>query len=164
MTAHPTYFELAFRPNIELVSLVRHFVSAFYQRILGEDDTIFRLALATHELLENCVRYAQDNESRIRVEVHSGTDPLTIRLLTENRAHPEQAKELIRKLDAIKAAEDPFAHYQQQMLISQKRTDGGSGLGLARVYCEAEMTVDYELNGDLLRIVAETTWEPEGVK
>ncbi len=49
----PIYIELRFSPSPELIPVVRRFVSAFYERLLSQADAASRLALATHELLEN---------------------------------------------------------------------------------------------------------------
>ena len=41
------YFELAFKPNVELVAVVRRFVSQFYDRTAPDAETVSRIALAT---------------------------------------------------------------------------------------------------------------------
>jgi anti-sigma regulatory factor (Ser/Thr protein kinase) len=75
-------FELNFRPNVALVSVVRRFVTEFYQRFLSDADGTSRVALATHELLENAVRYSKDGETTIRIEVeHSSPKLVRIVLL-----------------------------------------------------------------------------------
>ena len=49
------YFHLVFRPNIKLVSTVRRFTGEFYRRVLVDQELASRLALATHEMLENAM-------------------------------------------------------------------------------------------------------------
>src|SRR5947209_8429255 len=80
---HPAYFELNFRPNVALVSVVRRFVNEFYQRFLSDPDATSRLALATHELLENAVKYSKDGETTIRIELEHST-PKVVRLELKN--------------------------------------------------------------------------------
>lgn len=145
------YFHLVFRPNIKLVSTVRRFTADFYRRVLVDQELSSRLALATHELLENAVAYAIDAESAIRIEIDG--DMLTV--TTWNRSTYERISGLRALLDDIAAAPDPEAFYQQLLLKSVTRTDG-SGLGLARVRAEAEMLINYEIDKDRVSIKATT--------
>lgn len=148
------YFELSFRPNTELVPVVRRFVTDFYEKLL-DPDGIGRVGLVTHELLENAVKYAVDPETVVRVEVlRGGKDPEVV-ILTRNRANADHQKKLRRKLEELSAATDHFAHYQKEM--EQSLTDGGpGGLGLARIYAEADMVMSLETQGDHVTVVAKT--------
>jgi anti-sigma regulatory factor (Ser/Thr protein kinase) len=137
------YFHLVFRPNIKLVSTVRRFAGEFYRRVLVDQELASRLALATHELLENAVTYAHDDESAIRIDVEG--DVLSVR--TWNRAAPERIEALKSSIDRVMAAADPDLYYQEQMTVAAKRSDG-SGLGLARVRNEAEMNLSYSFDND----------------
>lgn len=137
------YFHLVFRPNIGLVSTVRRFACDFYRRVLVDQDLSSRLALATHEMLENAVTYAKDEETAIKIEIEG--DLLIIR--TWNRASPDRLTAVKTGIDRVMAAADPELYYQEQMRIASKRDDG-SGLGLARVRNEAELNLDYEIDGD----------------
>ena len=145
------YFHLVFRPNIKLVSTVRRFTRDFYQRVLANQELASRLALATHEMLENAVTYANDDETAVRIDVDG--EVLSIR--TWNRAAPERIATIKAGIDGVMAASDPEAYYQEQMIVAAKRTDG-SGLGLARVRNEAEMSLSYEIDNDRVCICAVT--------
>ena len=145
------YFHLVFRPNIKLVSTVRRFTGEFYRRVLVDQELASRLALATHELLENAVAYAHDDETAIRIEVDD--DVLSVR--TWNRALPERLAAIRSSIDRVMAAPDADLYYQQQMMVAAKRNDG-SGLGLARVRHEAEMNLSYEIDNDKACIRAVT--------
>src|SRR5262245_22649655 len=79
-------FEVFFRPNCELVSLVRRFVSEFYERILGDPDTVSRLALATHELLENAVKYSTDGATTLCISVDPKDGARFVSIRIRNRA------------------------------------------------------------------------------
>lgn len=143
------YFHLTFRPNIKLVSTVRRFIAEFYRRVLVDQELSSRLALATHELLENAVAYATDEETEVLVEIVE--DVLSVK--TWNRSSRERLAALAAAIEEMNAATDADAYYQQMLIKTSKRTDG-SGLGLARIRAEAEMSLHYELVDDRVCILA----------
>jgi hypothetical protein len=149
----PPFFHLVFRPNIKLVSTVRRFTEEFYRRVLANQDLSQRLALATHELLENAVAYSSDAETSIQIEIENNV--LTI--CTWNRAAPDHIADIRTLLEQISSASDPKEFYQGLMNKSLEREDG-SGLGLARVRSEAEMQLSHEVDtNDRVCIRATTT-------
>ena len=148
------YFELTFRPNFELISIVRRFVSAFYDHILSDRDATSRIALATHELLENATKYSTDGETAIRIEVTTSCEAIRIRIW--NRATLEHINNLHERFAEMLQFSDPFVYYQKLMERSAKRREG-SGLGLARLRAEAEMELSCEIDNDRVCIVADTT-------
>jgi hypothetical protein len=154
MTPEKVYScELKFRPNIELISIVRRFVASFFECVLRDPDAISRVALVTHELLENAVKYSTNGESILRVEANA-TAPIRLSITVSNRASPEQIKLLQEIFEEMRGAGDPFVYYQKMMQRSAKLSEG-SGLGLARILAEAEMTLDYQLTDDLISIRAQ---------
>ena len=106
------YFELNFRPNVALVSVVRRFVSEFYQKFLSDPDGTSRVALATHELLENAVKYSKDGETTIRIAVERDTMPRRVRIRLSNRAEPANIAAIREIVDGVAKAPDAFAFYQ----------------------------------------------------
>ena len=152
---HTAYFELNFKPNVQLVSVVRRFVTEFYQRFLSDPDGTSRVALATHELLENAVKYSKDGETTIRIEVEQ-TKPKIVRIVLRNRAEPANIAAIREVLDGVSKAEDSFAFYQTLIAAKAKKREG-SGLGLARICAEGEMKVTYEVLEDDMTIIQATT-------
>ena len=152
------YFELAFSPNVELVSTVREFVHTFYKRVLADEVLTSRMALATHEMLENAVKYAADGSSRLFVQVER-QDPggVIVAINTRNRANPAHLADLKKMFDELRAASDPMEYYQTLMRRSAKRTHG-SGLGLGRIRAEADMELEFQLiDGDIVSVWARTS-------
>ena len=148
------HMELTFSPNVELISLVRNFVKDFYDRVLGDPDLTWRLALATHELLENAVKFATDNSTRLFVEVEREGQQVRVSIVTRNRADPDQVLALKTLFEEMRASTDPVAHYQMLLRRSAKKTIG-SGLGLGRIRAEAMLAMDYAVEGDLVELRAQ---------
>jgi hypothetical protein len=152
------HFELAFSPNTRLVGTVRRFVSEFYTQILGDADTTSRLAVATHELLDNAVRYSIDGSTSMRIGVKRVDDAIRVTIETRNKAEPANVAAVRTMLDELAAASDPLAHYQLLMRRSAKRKDG-SGLGLGRVTAESGMTISYAVEDTFIHVRARGQFE-----
>jgi hypothetical protein len=152
------YVEVSFRPNVELISVVRRFVSEFYARMFKDADATSRVALATHELLENAVRYSKDGETRIRVEVMGDQPQSQIAIRTWNVATADHVDAVRLLFEEMDSNQDPFNHYQALMRRTA-RLVGGSGLGLARVRAEADMELSFEVAAGVLSVGAKTRAE-----
>ena len=154
-------FELTFAPTVILVSVVRNFIHDFYQRVIGKEATE-RIAMATHELLENALRYSAEDGATLKVEVeqHPNVDHVTIRIRNRpSEAHVGPLKEALAKMNEIP---DPDLHYLMVMRESWRRKDT-SGLGLARLRAEGGMRLSLELEGEYVCIVAQCDLEKQGV-
>ncbi len=149
-TAH---FELSFSPNVSLVSTVRRFVGEFYAQILLDGDATSQLAIATHELLDNAVLYSRDGNTTIRIGVLKQDKSIRVTIQTRNRASTDNIAVVRKNLDVIASAADPNQLYQELMRETAKRLDG-SGLGLARVRAESEMSLSYEIRDDVVHLKA----------
>lgn len=157
------YCELSFSPNVGLVATVRRFVGEFYQRILGDAEVTSRLVVATHELLENAVRYSLDGQSTIRINVERVSSNINVTVETKNRSAVDRREALLELLAEMKASPDRAAFYQTLMLRSSKRTDG-SGLGLGRIHAEAEMNLECEVADDIVRLKADASFPVKEVR
>jgi len=152
----PALFELTFQPSFELVPEVRDFVESLYLRILRDADLSGRLAIATHELLENAVKYSSDGATSLRVEVVPNAGACAVVVQTRNRADDQHVATLRGYLDEMRASGDPTGYYYQRMRRAA-RDASASQLGLARVQCEAEMRLSCTIEGDTVTINAEAT-------
>jgi hypothetical protein len=153
--------KLDFRPSVDLVSVVRRFVSDFYSRILVDPDAGSRIALAVHELLENTLKHSIDGETSVTIDVDQLGESSAIIIAASNRAAPENMQQVSSLFDEMDRSMDPFVHYLDLLRRNAKRTDG-SGLGLARIRAEGEMAMSYSINADRITIFAETQAQLRG--
>jgi hypothetical protein len=151
-----TYVELRLSPSPELIPIVRRFISAYFKRLLSSADAASRLALATHELLENSCKFSTDGASSIRLAAAPRSGGTEVSVRTRNRCREVDSDNVAALLAEMKGAADRFGFYQEIMRRNAKRHDG-SGLGLARISAEAEMDLTCELREDELSLTARTT-------
>jgi hypothetical protein len=145
-------FELTFRPSIDLIPVVRRFVADFYIQVTNE-DAASRLALATHELLENAAKYSSDGTAILEVRVDTGARTVSIRI--RNLATPERIRLLRHCFDEIRAAPNAGALYAEMLRRTAVRETGSGGLGLARIWAESDMTIELQVEGERVEIHAE---------
>lgn len=149
-------FELEFTPNIRLVPIVRRFVSDFYGEVFDDAEVVSRLALATHELMENAVRHNSGGEARLVVELRDVEGEKRISVRISNPAWPEAIERLARLMDAMGQAPDPMQFYLQ-LMGQTARQEEGSGLGLTRILVEGGMQLSHIVQGQRVEITASTT-------
>jgi hypothetical protein len=154
-------FELTFSPSLALVSTVRRFVSEFYAETIGDPEIASKLALATHELLDNGARYSLDGRSSLRIRLERTPKDVAVTIETRNRAVDAHLSSARVALDELAAAPDADAHYQILMRRSATRVHG-SGLGLGRIRAEGDMAVSYRIEADVLELRAEARFAAGG--
>ena len=137
--------------GIEDVPDVRRFVETFHHRFVANDDDVSRVAMATHELLENAVKFSVDGIARVRIDVLVNN---RIRITTRNRTNQENFEELKQLARELHDAVDPMLIYIDLMRRSPVNSVGGIGLG--RVAVEGEMQIDVEMVGEFVQVCAET--------
>jgi hypothetical protein len=148
-------FATSFPPQPEFVAAVRRFVSDFYARVLGDADSSARVALATHELLENAVAYCSAGVVTIRVSVSPFRTRYMVRVRTRNAASREDIEKLRRIVEDISRESDP-AHFFRARMRDAARQSANAGLGLSRICAEAAMDITCTTTGDEVEIAAQT--------
>ena len=136
-----TVLDLSFTPCLEQVSTVRRFLEDFYQPLLKDPDMVCRMAIATHELLENAAKYStRGGASRLQVGVSEDGRRKTLSVKVSNVPSPEHIGDLKATVQGVTGPEDAAEAYHLHMVAAAIRGEG-SGLGLARIRAEAEMTL-----------------------
>ena len=156
----PASFSIRFAPSSHLIAVVRRVVQSFYAEILGDSELSSRLALVTHELLENVVKYGTTASAMLGVSIRQNDgDDHEVAVTIRNSASAENIAEAERLIAEIAAADDTFAYYQQQMEIAAER-EHGSGLGLVRIAAEAGMSLSSALRDGEFEIEARAHYTP----
>jgi hypothetical protein len=146
---------LDFVPEMRLIWRTSRYVRDFYGNVLADPDACARVMLTAHELLENAAKYSADGHGQLEIDVYERDGQAYVRIATCNLATAERLTELRRFFDESGRTPDPIALYDQMIARTAQRTDG-SGLGLARIRAEGEMTLSHVVEGDTVTIVAET--------
>ena len=147
------FIRLSFFPSEYLVTAISQLVCDFCEIGFRDLDLSSRFHMAAHELAENITKYSTTSRVSLEVElaeVREGEHVLSIR--TRNEAAPQQLAEVARRLDELKATQDPVELYDR-MIEQSAPVDGMSGLGLARIKAEGGLDFDYEISGNELTVV-----------
>ena len=149
----PAFFSMGFAPTLEIVSVVRRFVESFYAELIDDPTLSGRIAVTSHELMENAVRYCSGEEATIRVSLGRLGDGFMSSIRTRNVAKKDDIERVRGLLERVTSAPEADALYQE-MLIESAQRELGSGLGLARVRAEGEMKLEFETWDNTIEVVA----------
>jgi anti-sigma regulatory factor (Ser/Thr protein kinase) len=147
------HFELFFSPRTILISVVRRFVTDFYREALDDTDLVSRMTLTTHELLENAVKCCKSGETHLTISVGHDPERPQVVIETRNRADACDLEALRARFHEMQDSSDAASYYQTTMRRCAGRTDG-SGLGLARIWAEGDMSLSHAIVGDSVLIQA----------
>jgi two-component sensor histidine kinase len=146
-------FELSLDPNPRMVSIVRRFVEETFEKLVSDPDAIFRISMAAHELLENGAKYAVGRRAVLKVALEQQENGACAQIAITNDTTADHIDRLRVRVAEIAATTDPFALYQTLMRRSSRVRDE-SGLGLARIRAEGEMSLGLQVDGTTVTIIA----------
>lgn len=133
-------------PRWELIAELRRLVTRALERLEIDADHAYSASLATHELLENAVKYGQ---GEVRIVLDSDEKSVK-RVAVENHTTQAQIVKLKRAVGELVAAGDPMRAYTAAMHARA----GGGGLGLARVAAEGQMELECKTRSNHVAITA----------
>jgi hypothetical protein len=143
------YIELKFGPRWKYIAVVRAFIQNFLAIGFSDDARADKIAMAASELLENAVKYAVGEETRVKVGLSAKSGDVDISV--SNRASPEAIAGLRSIWDSVMAG-DPLEAYLGMMREAATRSDGKSQLGLVRIRYETGGTMSLKVEGDRVTI------------
>src|SRR5579872_7353103 len=92
-----------------LVSVTRRYVEEALKRFISDRDLVSRVAMTTHELLENAAKYARDRiaELSVALDQNGGKMQVTLRLSNDTTpAHIDRLRQIFSELDSCR---DPLS-------------------------------------------------------
>jgi hypothetical protein len=129
--------QLRFKPLWLYVDAVREFCG-FFARTTFEDDGLGqRVGLIVHELIENAVRYGDEQELEVRLE--RAKDEVLISVV--NTTTEERANKLRRIFDDL-ATLSPATAYARALQHASALPKAESGLGLPRIRYEGNVELE----------------------
>ena len=137
----------------ERVWAIRKFVEAYYEVVFHDPDLLDRMAMATHELMENAAKYARGDRSHLEIVYVPECEPPSLEIAVTNQVAPEDIPPLAEIVNRVSQADDVQGLYLQMIRESAKRGEG-SGLGLIRIRAEGDMTLRLETSEDRICIRA----------
>jgi hypothetical protein len=105
-----------------------------------------------HELLENAIKYSSDGEATLTLHVDTDLDSVSVG--TKNLATRSRIAEVKAAFLALSSAPDARDFYAEAMRRTAVRKSGSGGLGLARIWAEADMRLRLSVRGDRVEIHA----------
>jgi len=148
-TKNSGFLELVFGPRWTYIATVRNFLQRFLLVTIGNNKSADIISMAASELLENAIKYASEEGTKISANYFEEEN--TLILSVENFSSKDNIKIL---LDQIKEVNEgtPEEMYLKKMLQAAERTDGGSQLGFARIRYESGSDIEVEIKEDLVKI------------
>jgi two-component sensor histidine kinase len=153
MSSAHVAFELSLEPNPRMVSVVRRFVEEAFERATMDPDLIFRVAMTSHELLENASKYAVGGAATLRASLQPQESGLRIEVALTNETTSAHIERLRDRIGVLRGSKDPVRQYQALMRLNLEARDE-SGLGLARIRAEGEMNLELQVQDETVTIVA----------
>lgn len=145
--------------NGRLVTALSTLVCEFCRGLISDAQVVSRFHMAAQELAENLVKYSVGSEVKLAAMLTGTREDARLSLRATNRSTPAQIDQVERRLAALVNATDPAAHYDRLIRESAPCAEG-SGLGLARLRAEGDLSLDYAIDGDQLTISVHASVEP----
>ncbi len=154
-TVASTRLHMDFRAHPGAATNTRNFIAGIHSKILKDQEIIDRISITVHELIENLIKYASTRCATLEVVLEVLDDSVRVIVRTCNTSTSDRLAQLEQVFDMINSDLDPIEIYDEAITRSLLAGDDWSGLGLARIRAEAEMSLSYEISGQEVTISAE---------
>ena len=147
------YMDLDFGREWGNITLVKAFFENFITAKMEGSDEVHKIGITVSELLENAVKYSSKDGVRIIIQKKKKNGTVRIRVFNyANEQHVNNLKIRIKEMRSM----DSLDFYLYRMRESVKDKKASPGLGLARVYHEAEadITARYYENEKVVEVKA----------
>ncbi|HPC72372.1 MAG TPA: ATP-binding protein [Treponema sp.] len=143
------FIEIKFGPRWKYIAVVRAFIQNFIAVSYLDNLRADKIAMAASELLENAVKYAQGEETIVKLQLLPEKESIMVSV--SNQASPEAIKGLKEIWDKVMQG-DPLQAYIAQMQLAATRNDSKSQLGLVRIRYETGADMKLDIDGDKVTI------------
>ena len=154
---HPeSSLSLEIPPDWGRLDGVRHEVIEFLSDLGLDRDAQETSGMVASELLENAIKYGgwTAPEDRAYLDVSAGHGEVVIAAVCPLGRDPEHLVRLQDTLAFLAEYDGPFEAYVARMEQIASGETSRDGLGLLRVACEGESSLDYSLDDEQLTIEA----------
>jgi hypothetical protein len=123
------------------------------REVLSEDyeQVASAVSTAASELIENAIKYGTSE-----IEISCELEHPHIVVSVSNLSEDNDIDDLKKHIERIKAADDPFELYVQQLqrLMDQEDTNTKTQIGLYKLVCEGEFSLDFEASDGRVTVKA----------
>ena len=147
-------------PEWEELEGIRTKAQSFLERQDLPDDLIHSSVMVLSELIENSIKYGRfsgpDNRVNVNLEVSRKMITVGVSNPVDDSCLPD-LKKLDRMIQWVRGYQDPFEAYVERLKEVSKKPlkDEESGLGIARIAYEGDVTLDFVVNDeDILTVSA----------
>lgn len=137
--------DLAFDREWGNITLVKTFFENFIISKMKKSEEVHKVGITVSELLENAVKYSSKNGVRIVIQNVKINGTVKIRVYNyANEYHIKKLKTRLKEMHTM----DSLDFYLYRMRESVKDKKASPGLGLARVYHEAQAEISAKYYDD----------------
>lgn len=133
-----SYIDLSFDQEWDRIELIKDFFTKFAVSRTSEVHEVHRIGITVSELLENAVKYSILKKIRVVIQQVELSSVFIICIMNKaNRTNITRLRERLKEMRSM----DSLKYYIYRMRESVKNKLASPGLGLARVYHEAQADV-----------------------
>lgn len=144
-----SFIEVIFGPRWTYISTVRSFFQNFLSITLANNKWASVISTAASELLENAVKYASEEGTKISMEYFQEENKLN--LCVENFASQECVQNLKEFMKEIHS-DDHHSIYLKKIKEATLNSGDSVHLGLARIRYETKTNINMKIEDDLVKV------------